>query len=234
MPSTLLRSDYEDCLIVFYFGRGDNLALCRRRAYGDFKRTLRGIGNRDILPRAKEAQKRADEALSQMLAAIRGMDAPTHEQFDEWHRGACEQLAAIYRECGYDSFFVGHAQKWLNMTFKYVYVMGEARLPGFRHLYDLCHVPLDNILIDTLKREGFQSLPCPWSRLNDYDTYLDRQRWVRNHFKPIAPLDKRPFRGAASLRDTLIPDKEFPHAIAIQGRLVNRILPFLFINHLPA
>jgi hypothetical protein len=189
MPSILQRADYEDCLIVLYFGRGkDNLSLCRRRAYGDFKRTLRGIANRDVLPRAEEAKERADEALSQRLAAIRDMEAPTQEQFDKWHRSACDKLAAIYRECGYDSFCVGHAQKWLNMTFKYIYVMGEARVPGFRHVYDLCHVPLDNILMDAFRQYDFEPLPCAWSRLNDYDLYLDRQRWVRNHF-PLAPLD---------------------------------------------
>jgi hypothetical protein len=58
----------------------------------------------------------------------------------------------------------GQAQKWLNMTFKYVYVMGEHRLPGFIHLYDLCHVPLDNILMNRLYPYAFQRLPCRWSR----------------------------------------------------------------------
>jgi hypothetical protein len=85
--------------------------------------------------------------------------------------------------------FFGHAQKWLNMTFKYIYVMGKQRISGFDRLYDLCHVPLDNILIDALQEKGFEPLPCPWSRLTDYDTYLERQRWMPNQFKPMAPLD---------------------------------------------
>ena len=74
------------------------------------------------------------------------------------------------------------------MTFKYIYVMGEQRLPGFGHLYDLCHVPLDNILIDALLPYDFQPLPCAWSKLKNYDIYLDRQRWVRSRFQ-LAPLD---------------------------------------------
>jgi hypothetical protein len=186
MPSTLQRSDYEDCLILFYFGRGENkLSLCQQRAYEDFKRTLRGIRN---LPRTREARRRADEALSQMLASIRALDASTQKDFDEWHRAACERLAAIYRQCGYLQFFVGHAQKWLNMTFKYIYVMGEQRLPGFSHLYDLCHVPLDNILMNELRSRGFPPLPCAWSKLNDYEEYLRCQLWVRTKFKE-APLD---------------------------------------------
>jgi hypothetical protein len=66
--------------------------------------------------------------------------------------------------------------------------MGEQRLPGFAHLYGLCHVPLDNILIGRLKDYKFQPLPCAWSKLTDYDIYLDRQLWVRSNF-PLAPLD---------------------------------------------
>jgi hypothetical protein len=185
MPSTLQRSDYEDCLIVLYFGRGkDNLSLCRQRAYGDFKRTLRGIAG---LPRAEEAHKRADEVLNQNLTAIRGIEAPTHEKFGEWHRRACERLTAIYRECDF-SFSVGQAQKWLNMTFKYIYVMGDARIPGFGHLYDLCHVPLDRILVNALLQYGFEPLPCAWSSLNDYGVYLGSQPVKTSQLKVAAHL----------------------------------------------
>ncbi len=124
-----------------------------------------------------------------MFASIQAIKpSPTQVQFDEWHRSACVELVKIYRSGGYRSFCVGHAQKWLNMTFKYIYVLGDERLPGFGHVYDLCHVPLDNILIAALRPYGFQPLGCPWSRLKDYDIYLDRQHWVRNRFQP-APLD---------------------------------------------
>jgi hypothetical protein len=76
-----------------------------------------------------------------MFVSLRDMHAPTQEQFDEWHRSACLELATIYNDGGCPSFFVGQAQKWLNMTFKYIYVLGDERIPGFGHLYDLCHVP---------------------------------------------------------------------------------------------
>ena len=68
------------------------------------------------------------------------------------------------------------------MTFKYIYVMGDERIRGFSHLYDLCHVPFDKDLIYALQRYGFEALPCAWSKLDDYDVYLDRQRWVRSRF----------------------------------------------------
>jgi hypothetical protein len=179
----LTRDQREESLIVFYFGHDeDYLTRCREHAYRDFQRTLRGIAK---LARAEEAYSRADEALQ--LTAIRDTAAPTQEHFDTWHRSTCSELAAIYEDCGY-SFTVGQAQKWINMTLKYIYVMGDARVPGFGHLYDLCHVPLDRILMDALLKYGFEPLPCAWSSLNDYDIYLDRHHWVRSRF-PVSPLD---------------------------------------------
>jgi hypothetical protein len=189
MFSTLQRPDYEEYLFRLYFkpepGK-DNLFLCHRRAYGDFQRTLTGIGE---LPRAEEAREQADEFLSHIFVEIRDTRAPTQKKFDDWHRVACKRLAKIYRDHNYPSFNVGQAQKWLNMTFKYIYVMGERRLPGFGHLYNFCHVPLDNILLKGLRQYKFPRLSCAWSRLNNYDVYLDQQRWVRNQFKSLAPLD---------------------------------------------
>ena len=48
--------------------------------------------------------------------------------------------------------------------------------------------PLDNILMKALREYGFEPLSCTWSGLNDYNIYLDRQRWVRSRF-PLSPLD---------------------------------------------
>lgn len=186
MPSFLSPQDREDYLVTLYFGRGDDyLRLCMKRAYGDFKRTLGGIGDH---PRRDEVRGKANEALIKLFGDIRAVGDLTQQQFDSWHRSACLVLASIYQNCDYKSFFVGHAQKWLNMTFKYIFVVGERRIPGFDQLYDLCHVPLDNILIGALCPHGFQTLPCAWSQLNDYETYLDRQTWIRSRFSP-APLD---------------------------------------------
>jgi hypothetical protein len=188
MQSTLDRSDYVNFLVRMKFGKDDPLSACSREAYKDFQRTLRGVGKADVFPQATKARQRANEALIQMIIFIRDVNVVAEKDFDDWHRKACARLAATYRDLGYPSFRVGHAQKWLNMTFKYIYTMGEQRLPGFDHLYGFCHVPLDNILTDALRRYDFPPLPCKWSKLADYDTYLDRQLWVRKRF-PLAPLD---------------------------------------------
>ncbi len=74
------------------------------------------------------------------------------------------------------------------MTFKYIYVLGENRILGYRDLYQLCHVPFDNILIKRLGKYGFPRLSKSWSRLDDYDEYLSHQEWIRRRFS-LVPLD---------------------------------------------
>jgi hypothetical protein len=184
MPSILQSEDYEEFPVRVLVGTGESqLQLCVRRAYRDFSRTLHGIRIH------KGSYEKAARAINRMLADIKGRDEPTQMEFDEWHRNACEDLRRLYREGGYESFFVGQAQKWLNMTFKYIFVLGTRRINGFGHLYDLCHVPLDNIVLEALEAKGMEPLPCPWSRLDAYETYSDRQKWIREHFPYQVPLD---------------------------------------------
>jgi hypothetical protein len=183
MPSVLRRLDYEDYLIHLIFGaEGDHLQKCLRRAYLDFNRTLHGIRKNENIYQA------GADALRRRFESIQRAEISTQDQFDEWHKDSCVKLAAEYEERGYSSLYVGQAQKWLNMTFKYIFVFGEERVPGYSHLYGFCHVPLDNILLEAVENHSFEPLLCAWSRLNDYEVYLNRQRWFRSNF-PQAPLD---------------------------------------------
>ena len=111
----------------------------------------------------------------------------TQSGFDSYHRTACERLPALYREFGFYEFSIGQAQKWINMTFKYIFTLGEERLPGYGQVYQFCHVPIDNVVIDQLTRYGFPPLRY-WSRLDDYDLYLAYQKRVRQCFD-LLPLD---------------------------------------------
>jgi hypothetical protein len=154
MPSTLGRSDYEDFLIRLYFKEfQDPLQACCRRAYLDFNRTFHGIA---VLE--GDLYRRAEQALLECLSSITQVEAVTQDAFDDWHHATCRDLARVYRDSGYGSFFVGQGQKWVNMSFKYVFAFGDLRVPGFRQLYDRCHVPLDNILLQQLRRFDFPRL----------------------------------------------------------------------------
>ena len=144
--SVLNRADYEAYLITLYFGSGaDHLIHCLDRAYRDFSRTLRGLR---LVETKSHLYIQARNDVHQQISSLRDSQAETIDQrsFDHWHQLLCKHLALRYAEHDHH-FYVGQAQKWINMAFKYIFTMGEQRLPGFERLYPFCHVPLDNILL---------------------------------------------------------------------------------------
>ena len=74
------------------------------------------------------------------------------------------------------------------MSLKYVFTMGESRLPRYQRFDALAHVPIDNVMLTQLERFSPPRLGCPWSRLDDYTTYLTFQEWFRAAFPGSAPL----------------------------------------------
>lgn len=179
------RAEQENFLIRLYFGAGsDYLQLCVDRAYLDFSRTLRGIG---MMPNLREA---ATAEVKKMLAELRyDVQVSSQQAFDAWHRAACIRLRTIYKQNGYDDFNFGQAQKWLNMSLKYIYVIGDKWLPGYDHLYQFCHVPLDRIILQRLQDNyGAPKLSTSWSQIESYEEYLHFQEWIRNTFADSVPL----------------------------------------------
>jgi len=83
---------------------------------------------------------------------------------------------------------VGQAQKWVNMSFKYIFTLGGKRISGFEPVYKHCHIPFDNVILIKLETMGFPPFNCAWSRINDYDEYLSRQIWIREKYM-LSPLD---------------------------------------------
>lgn len=131
------------------------------------------------------AHQKVCELISELRVAGPRMD---QARFDNWHRQADHALRAHYFEEGFKSLSVGQSQKWLNMALKYVFTMGEKRLPGYGSVYPYAHVPIDNIILSALRPTGEPSLGARWSRLDEYSTYMRFQRWVRNHYPNSAPL----------------------------------------------
>jgi hypothetical protein len=180
------REEHFDFLIRCYFGEGDDLLrLCIHRAYLDFNRTLHGFANHK---RANHLRQRGYDCMFTLLNAFKGKKIRSQLKFDKWHEAACIQLQQQYRSGGFKHFSVGQAQKWLNMSMKYVFAIGERRLPGFVHLYQFAHIPIDNVFLNAAAGLGGPRLPVAWSRLDDYDTYLNCQQTFRDLFRGSIPL----------------------------------------------
>ncbi|HUF89564.1 MAG TPA: hypothetical protein VMR66_06245, partial [Gemmatimonadota bacterium] len=177
-------NDQADFLLRLYFGSGDDtLLLAINRAHQDLSRTVHGIGEHPA------ARPNATQILREAITNLAGNQAlATQEAFDSWHRRTCESLCTVYALAGYTNFTIGQAQKWLNMTLKYLFVFGEARLPGYEAFYHFCHVPIDNIILQSQAFAGLKTFEERWSRISDYDAYIAFQHAVRERFPDVAPL----------------------------------------------
>ena len=78
------------------------------------------------------------------------------------------------------------------MTFKYIYAYGEEQLAGYEDIYQFCHVPIDNFVIEALHNRpvGKQlELTTRWSRIEKYQEYLAYQKILANAYVGTPLLD---------------------------------------------
>jgi len=88
----------------------------------------------------------SEQQSARVLAGLQSDPSDIDQKiFDERRRAACTKLCRVYQEAGYADLRMGRAQKWLNMALKYVFVISEDRLPGYKRVFALAHVPPDQI-----------------------------------------------------------------------------------------
>ena len=178
-------SEHQAAFVLhLYFGEDDDkLRSAIRRAYLDLSRTVHGI------QKYPDARPKADDF---MYGAIGGLAMKQEDagqsSFDAWHEKTAKGLCAVYSSAGYKDFYIGQAQKWINMALKYVYVFGESCLPGFSKFFPYCHVPIDNIILEKDEFKDRRSFTCAWSRISIYGDYLAFQLSVRQKFPDSSPL----------------------------------------------
>jgi hypothetical protein len=183
-------ADIQNCFLRFVFGyESSYLNASISTAYGDFSRTLHGISKNEASALLRE---KARKLLHDAIKAATLLE--TQDSFDVWHKETCLALQESYRAGGFDTFYIGQAQKWINMSIKYFALLGsllgDQAVPGGSSLFDVGHVPIDSFVVSALKRKGLPSQLCidSWSRIVEYDKYMEFQKWVRKEFQGSKPL----------------------------------------------
>lgn len=168
------------------------------KAYGDATNqgaynTLFNIANSD---EKKTLKKHSDEAKiksSELLfKEIKKLSSVTN--FDNWHNTLCNEIKEVYgqvRHNGQYFFTYGNAQKWVNMSVKYMWLLGL--LPDSINEKDL-HIPIDSYIIDALWNDPEVKLPLktkPKKRSYDYNQPSE-------HVKPWSKWENeyKDFRGS--------------------------------------
>lgn len=180
----LTLEEQHQHLLLFYFGPGGNpVKLCVNRAYRDVNRTMHGLS---ALPAAGKAGH--DYLYDRLQELGARCDVKDQADFDAWHERTCFDLICTVRAGGYEKMYIGQAQKWINMALKYLFVFSRQDLPEFAKVFPWCHIPIDNIILNSDAFKPAPKLRTSWSRMADYSIYLAFQRWVRQAFPGQAPL----------------------------------------------
>lgn len=126
-----------------------------------------------------------------------------NSDFDDWHKAKCEEIKekinGNYETVNNsdekileESFTIGQAQKWVNMTLKYLWLLDA--LPKNICEKDL-HNPIDSYIIEIAydnknKFEnalGLEEKPEEsWSKLSKYEDYFKIQKAIRKAIKTNA------------------------------------------------
>lgn len=169
-----------------YFGDLNiSLEVASKRAYRDMCRTIKFNKLKDITDR----RKLRDEVNIMFETEIKKLTSGSKknsDDFNNWHDKVCENMKIIYEENGIKLTY-GQAQKWINMTIKYLYLFGGYT---FDSVFDDLHIPIDNYIFDAVEKELKIDRPTDaWSKL-DKKEYLKYQEDIREELrkKNISPL----------------------------------------------
>lgn len=182
--------------------------LCARRAYLDLARTVKYKYSSSVLDNMSAKKSRNEDkneaaafktAKNDMIDKMcQKMLYPVEEkhccdnEFADWHEKKCKDIKDDMNKAIYETnepnnciikdkaFTYGQAQKWLNMTLKYMWLLDM--LPEGLTKESL-HIPIDSYIIDAVKSNaieyglGIKTGPsaASWSKWDDYGAYRDYQ-----------------------------------------------------------
>ena len=179
-----IDKDIVDSLRGLYFGDlSDLFYAAAHRAYCDFNRTLR---LKKILD-DDQSDALCNQGIAVLKNAFQSVNSTSikhQDAFDKWHRDTAKKLIALYKAVHVNMFY-GQAQKWINMTAKYMYLIG---LDKFEGVFQYLHIPIDNYVLDLgLSIFDIGKPNKAWSQLNEVE-YFRYQELLRSSIESDSPL----------------------------------------------
>lgn len=182
---TKVDKDILDYLKAIYFGDLiDPLKAANSRAYRDMNRTIRFNGLPDATRLA--LREKVNAVFDTELTKLKSDSITSQDEFDAWHHSVSDKIKKLYLDEGVKLTY-GHAQKWINMTIKYLYML-EAN--SFDGVFEFLHIPLDNYVFDIARDLlGIARPKVAWSSWDNYDEqYLCYQNLIREKITTGTPL----------------------------------------------
>ena len=179
---------YRVCL--FGSRESDVYNAAADRAYRDLCRTIK-FKDKD---KNNECRNRVNELI---IEKIKNLSDANQGAYDKFHFELCGQIIEEYRKSRVAELTYGQAQKWVNMTMKYLCVLSEGNFTGkfewLGRFYPYLHVPIDSIILDKIEEARFPNINLDknlcWSKIDKYEFYLKIQKNLRIGLTAMSPMD---------------------------------------------
>ena len=187
--TTLTQFEIQKFWIRVYLGTTNDKELIGAaidRAYRDFNRTMHGIGNKQT----DETKKFLSDFMLTVVDSLTSKQFESQIEFDDWHKLKCDELKEKFIQYPAFKISFGQAQKWINMTLKYLFALGDNIVNGISTNYIYYHIPVDNIIQKKLlEKYDIPKFSERWSRIDNYERYLNYQIKVRQTIQNQIPMD---------------------------------------------
>lgn len=183
------------------------------KAYLDMNRTMTFSKSEK---NEKEIAEERDAWRKQGTDIIRKRFKLINDNFDKWHKETCDELIAFYNEGdklierntkNKTSLTYGQAQKWLNMTIKYIWLLDRFEQLNYddheivAKYEEFFHIPLDSYILRYVARQNKSKtkkfdekvsdnglniridFKDAWSKINDYSSYIEYQKTLCANLK---------------------------------------------------
>lgn len=153
LNNKLSRTDVFSFRLNAYFGNvEDPLFAAANSAYLDLNRTIEFKKAKPVSEEERDALRTKSVRLikTQVMDLLKKSDV-TQSLFDVWHKELCRAIVKIYTDSNVP-FHYGQAQKWVNMSFKYLSVIDCEKTAGIQ---EFLHIPIDSIIME-LALEDFR------------------------------------------------------------------------------
>lgn len=172
---------------------------CARAAYNDLARTVK------YRLSSSKSNKTFDEDKKNTIKNIceyiidRIQQYPCDKNdYNAWHKETCTLIKLNMNNAVADgdhllstNFTIGQAQKWLNMTLKYLWLLDKCTTIDSNNL----HAPIDSFIIEAVSKHvedddishdngTFKYRGYSWSQLDDYADYMDFQNIIARTGEP--------------------------------------------------
>lgn len=205
--------------------------ICAKRAYLDLARTVKyrySSSELKEMKSKKSSEEDKDKAnnfiesknnlikniCKNILSPIETKEGEIsfkNSDFDDWHKAKCEEIINFMNNSidksntkilkKEEKFNIGQAQKWVNMTLKYLWLL-DALPAGVEPEY--LHVPIDSYIIEIAydNKNKFENAlglleekpKKSWSKLSEYEEYFKIQEAIRKAIKTNATNETIPIK----------------------------------------